>query len=201
MIIFCHPETFTNGRVTALLGAGRDARPVFGVKPRVPLASGRADATEIDMQLGSLLVEAKLTESSFQTCRPALLERYRDLDLAFDVEQLPRTCARVVAACWDEAAAMLVPVRRGPVHHFLSYQLLRGALAAYATGMSFCVLVDARRSDLLNAWHPVLATVRKADLRCRLQLLTWQELAGVLPGPLQALLADKYGILATPPRW
>jgi hypothetical protein len=32
------------------------------------------------------------------------------------------------------------------------------------------------------------------ELRCRLKLLTWQELASNLPGDLQLFLADKYGI-------
>jgi len=38
--------------------------------------------------------------------------------------------------------------------------------------------------------------VRLYDLRCRLKLLTWQELAGVVPGDLQEFLALKYGIVA-----
>jgi hypothetical protein len=33
-------------------------------------------------------------------------------------------------------------------------------------------------------------------VRCRLQLLTWQELAAALPGLLQKFLAAKYGIVA-----
>jgi hypothetical protein len=41
----------------------------------------------------------------------------------------------------------------------------------------------------------VLRAVCDSSLRCRLQLLTWQELATVLPDELQHFLADKYGIL------
>ena len=57
------------------------------------------------------------------------------------------------------------------------YQLIRGVLAAYATGGSFCVFCDARRPDLIENWYSVMRAVRSCVLRCRLQLLTWQELA------------------------
>ena len=74
------------------------------------------------------------------------------------------------------------------------YQLIRGVLAAHATGGSFCVLCDARRPDLIENWYSVMRAVRSCVLRCRLQLLTWQELAAVLPRSLQKFLAAKYGI-------
>ena len=76
------------------------------------------------------------------------------------------------------------------------YQLIRGVLAAYATGGSFCVLCDARRPDLIESWYSVMRAVRSCVLRCRLQLLTRQELAAVLPKSLQKFLAAKYGITA-----
>ena len=41
--------------------------PEFGFKPRVPLTSGFVERTEIDMKLGSVLFEAKLTEADFQS--------------------------------------------------------------------------------------------------------------------------------------
>jgi len=42
-----------------------------------------------------------------------------------------------------------------------------------------------------------MRAVRLVTLRCRLKLLTWQELAAVLPGDLQQFLAAKYGITAS----
>jgi hypothetical protein len=48
------------------------------------------DRTEIDLQLGNLFLEAKLTESNFQTAAPRLIERYRDLETVFDLTRLPR---------------------------------------------------------------------------------------------------------------
>jgi hypothetical protein len=38
--------------------------------------------------------------------------------------------------------------------------------------------------------------VKSADLRTRLKVLTWQELAALLPGTLQEFLDRKYGIVA-----
>ncbi len=40
--------------------------------------------------MGSLLVEAKLTEGDFQTREARIVEAYRDFDEVFDRELLPR---------------------------------------------------------------------------------------------------------------
>ena len=204
MNIFCHPAVFDdpNGRrLAALLGVDRQARPLFGVRPGVPLVGGLTDRTETDMKLGSLLVEAKLTESSFQAARPELVYRLRDLEEVFAVESLPHTRRQVVDARWDEEQAAMIAVERGTSGNFVSYQLIRGILAAYATGSSFCVLADSRRTDLLEAWHRIMRAVRSAELRCRLQVLTWQELAAAVPPELQHFLVEKYGIVPQRIAW
>lgn len=172
MNIFCHPAAAGSRAVRAMPGVEEGAVPEFGFKPRTPLANGGRDSTEIDMKIGGLLVEAKLTESDFQYAEPRLITRYRDLEAVFDVSELPV---------------------RGGKHS--SYQLIRGTLAAYATGCSFGVFCDARRPDLVEAWFRTMRAVRAADLRWRLQLLTWQELAAALPRDLQEFLAAKYGIV------
>ncbi len=69
-------------------------------------------------------------------------------------------------------------------------------LAAHASGGSFCLFCDARRPDLIEQWYAVVRTVKECDLRCRLRLATWQELAEALPKGIQQFLAQKYGILA-----
>jgi hypothetical protein len=174
MNIFCHPEVTVSARVQAMLGIESAAAPEFGFKPRTPLQTGRQDNTEVDMKIGNLLVEAKLTESDFQVARLDLIRRYRDLETVFDLSELP--------------------VRNGKQD---CYQLIRGTLAAYATGCSFCVFCDARRPDLIEDWYAVMRAVRIMELRCRLMLLTWQELAAVLPQGLRQFLTVKYGILPT----
>jgi hypothetical protein len=78
---------------------------------------------------------------------------------------------------------------------YASYQLIRNVLAAYAEGCSFCVLHDERRPDLREAWFAVMAAVRSAEMRVRCKVMTWQELATLLPEELQDFLDLKYGIV------
>jgi hypothetical protein len=172
MNIFCYPGVMDVRGVRALLGSGAADSPEFGVKPRTPFGNGGKDNTEIDMRVGDLLVEAKLTESDFQVADGRLVRRYRDLDGVFETAELP--------------------LRNGK---HVGYQLIRGILAAHAAGGSFCVFCDARRPDLSECWYRVMRAVRLYDLRCRLKLLTWQELAGAVPGELQGFLSAKYGIV------
>jgi hypothetical protein len=171
MNVFCYPGVLRNARVCGLLGIEPGLRPEFGFRPAIPLKNGKSDRTEMDMRLGGLLVEAKLTEGDFQRAPVRLLERYRDLEDVFDVERLP--------------------VDDGVVR---SYQLIRCALAAHAMGVPFMVICDARRPDLTERWFEVMLAVRDAALRTRLGLVTWQEIAAVLPGRVQKFLKDKYGI-------
>jgi hypothetical protein len=178
MNIFCHPGVIGDGgvitAVARMLGVDAAVRPCFGLRPGVPLKSGKVDRTEIDMQLGDLLVEAKLTETGFQRARPKLVERYRDFETVFDVSRLPWT----------------------PLGMVDGYQLIRNVLAAYAGEAAFCVLCDARRRDLVEMWYSVLTAVIAPGFSWRLKLLTWQELAAVLPSGLQEFLNVKYGIVA-----
>jgi Restriction Endonuclease associating with ARP len=77
---------------------------------------------------------------------------------------------------------------------YVSYQLIRNVLAAYALGLSLCVILDARRPDLLEAWYAIMRCVKTSDLRTRCQVLTWQELSQTLQRVLQQFLQDKYGV-------
>jgi len=69
MNVFCYPGMSRDGKVAALLGAEPHASVCFGYKARVPLVNGRFDRTDVDLRLGNLLVEAKLTEGDFQSAR------------------------------------------------------------------------------------------------------------------------------------
>jgi hypothetical protein len=154
----------------SLLGVEFGVVPVFGFRAHVPLRNGRGDRTEVDMRLGDVLFEAKLTESDFQTAPVSLVEAYRDFEAVFDYGLLPKVGRT-----------------------YVSYQLIRNVLAAHAHGCSFCVLLDARRRDLLEAWFRIIRCVRILELRVRCRVLTWQELAAVLPLKLRKFLLEKYG--------
>jgi hypothetical protein len=213
MNIFCTPGVLESQQLISLLGLDEAAVPEFGWRARVPLANGRFDRTEVDMRVGSLLAEAKLTESDFQSCRTEVAEAYRDFDAVFDRDLLPRVeipVARrkesaefpedytqeelcVPAEDWQPT---LIAKPRETVTGYASYQLLRNVLAAHAHQAGFCVIHDERRPDLREAWFAVMAAVKAADLRVRLRVVTWQELAAALPSGLQRFLDLKYGIVA-----
>jgi hypothetical protein len=171
MNIFCYPRVFASGKLGLLLGLEARVKPEFGVRSTADLKGGHVNTTELDMRLGDLLVEAKLTEADFQSAPVSLIERYAGFDAVFDRERLEIS-------------------RRG----FESYQLIRGVLAAHAAGARFAVFCDARRPDLVAAWYRVMSAVRSFELQGRLRLVTWQEMAGCVPKPLRDFLSEKYGI-------
>jgi hypothetical protein len=175
MNIFCYPGVTKRREVSLLLGTDMGDVPEFGFRPHVPLFSGGKERTEVDMKLGGVLFEAKLTEGDFQIQGPSTLEQYRDFREVFDCCHLPR---------------------RG--RDYVSYQLLRNVLAAYALNLQFCVLLDARRPDLLEQWYGIMRCVLPGDLRTRCKVLTWQELASCLPATLERFLSIKYGIVFKP---
>jgi hypothetical protein len=169
MNVFCHPGSLKSA--CSILGVESGELPLFGFRARVPLANGHTDRTEADMKLGSLLVESKLTEADFQIKAAEVVEGYRDFPDVLDRQMLPKSGNK-----------------------YASYQLIRNVLAAHALGLSFCVLLDARRPDLIDSWYAVMRCVRRAELRTRCQVLTWQELSQSLPLQLQRFLRNKYGI-------
>jgi hypothetical protein len=179
MNIFCYPRVLATSRLPALMGVPLGLEPEFGYRPGITLGNGRRnkplkDRSEMDMRLGPLLIEAKLTENDFQAAPLRLLERYPTFEEVFDREGLEMT-------------------ERG----VRSYQLIRSVLATHALpGTKFCVITDARRGDLIEAWYDVMRAVRSFELQARLRLVTWQEIAAVLPSPLRNFLAEKYGICA-----
>jgi hypothetical protein len=171
MNIFCYPGVLRRPALCSLLGVDSGLSPAFGVRPGVPFKNGRTDRSEMDLKLGTLFVEAKLTEGDFQTARFDLVHRYRDLETVFDVARLPNSKER-----------------------FRSCQLIRGALAAHAHAASFAIFCDQRRQDLIEDCFETISAVTSAELRCRMSVVTWQELASTLPPKVRTFLAEKYGI-------
>jgi hypothetical protein len=171
MNIFCYPGITHRAAVCSLLGVETGLRPTFGFRPGIPLKNGAEDRSEMDLKLGKLFVEAKLTEGDFQTARYDLVQRYRDLDSVFDVARLPMRKER-----------------------YRSCQLIRGALAAHEHAASFAVFCDQRRQDLIEDCFEIMSAVTSAELRCRMSVVTWQELAAAMPPKVRAFLTEKYGI-------
>jgi hypothetical protein len=175
MNVFCYPGIAGDPRFLNALGVEHSESPIFGFKARVPLADGKFDRTEVDLKLGDLLIESKLTESDFQSKTKEVVDRYRDFQAVFQRRDLPKTATT-----------------------YLSYQLIRNVLAAHALDCSFCVVCDARRPDLIEQWYAVMRCVKIYDLRTRCKVLTWQELSELLDADLAGFLDEKYGIRPGP---
>jgi hypothetical protein len=170
MNCFCCPHTAD--RILAGLGLQRQGGEVeFGFMAKLRLKNRSLDATEIDMKIGSLLVEAKLTEKDFTTRSANHVERYLDFEEVFVVELLPR---------------------RGG--HFRGYQLIRNVLAARQLRGRLCVLLDQRRPDLIQEWWRVHAAIRDHSLRNQCDFRTWQQVRVASPNALARFLMEKYGL-------
>jgi hypothetical protein len=173
MNIFCYPGVLRRPAICSLLGIEPGLRPEYGFRPRLAVFETLPDRTELDLRLGDLFVEAKLTESGSPRAPARLLRRYRDIEEIFDINLLVAQAGR-----------------------FRDYQLIRGVLAAHAYDAAYLLLCDARGSDWKSRWFQVMNAVRSAELRTRLKLLTWQELSTALPPALRQFLEVKFGIRA-----
>lgn len=174
MNIFCYPGVLRRRAVCLVLGVEPGLSPEYGFHPELPVLETLPDRTELDMRLGGLFVEAKLTESGSLSAPMRLLRRYRDFEDVFDTGLLATQAGR----CRD-------------------YQFIRGVLAAHMHDVSYLLLCDDRGTDWRGRWFQVMNAVRSASLRTRLKLLTWQELGAALPPALQRFLENKYGICAS----
>ncbi len=222
MNVFCTPGVSESPALRRMMGIDTEAEPIFGWKARVPLQNGRVDRTEVDLRWNGLLIEAKLMESDFQCREEHLVEAYRDLHEVFDRDLLPRVQIRTrrrrqavelaeeftqeweqpcegaedVAQAFHAEIEARADAEQTWQPGYAGYQLIRNVLAAHAAGASFCVVHDARRPDLREAWFDVIGAVRSAEMRARCKALTWQEIVPFLPDGLGEFLDVKYGIVA-----
>ncbi len=145
MNVFCTPGVAEAPAVRRTLGVDVEDPPVFGWKAHVPLKNGRFDRTEVDMRLGSLLVEAKLTEGDFQTRAAPVVEEYRDFDAVFERELLPQV--RLKAGRRKEATEF-------PEDYSQEFEELRPEDGNLARAGSFDLRAEARRLALLRVDEP-----------------------------------------------
>lgn len=170
MNIFCFPgiiEQISSGISIPLDGS----EPKFGIRPGVPLESGKMDTTEIDMVINGNFFEAKLTEQSFTTCSKEKLFTYKHVLKVFDLDKLPNDGM-----------------------NFTSYQLIRNILAAHHHESWFTVLIDGRRPDLNKVFEQTKSAIMVPELIRRISLITWQQISNSGPGVLRNFLAEKYAI-------
>ena len=134
MNIFCYPRVMVRPLLCTLLGVEAGLRPEFGVRAMLPMRRGEVDRTELDMRSVQELraaVRGEIDGDRFRRRRWRVM-RYEDV-VGFSSDELPRAGDRVVG-----------------------YQLVRGVLAAQASGRRFVLLCDGRRADLQEMWFRVM---------------------------------------------
>ena len=170
MNIFCHPRIGKWKSLKKLLGLSEIGEPEFGFLAKVKKNSGQDDATEIDMKLNGILMEAKLSEKDFTMRKKSVVESYDNFKEVFNEELLPQSS-----------------------EDYLSYQLIRNILAAYEHNLSFLLLCDARRPDLAREFYITVRCVRDDRLRVKCNVVFWQEIARSVGKELRNFLVEKCG--------
>jgi hypothetical protein len=170
MNVFCHPGVRKAIGAARLLGFTQLPDPEFGFNAKVRKQSG-PDDTEVDMRLGDVLVESKLTENDFTSKPKTEVEKYVSLRTKFEVPALPQDS-----------------------EEYVGYQLIRNVLAADQHSTRFVMICDSRRPDLVQQWWSVMRAIKAVELRQRCSFLTWQQISAVLPREVRKFLALKYGI-------
>src|SRR5258708_15021262 len=90
MNVFCYPKVTRCKELSFMLGREIRDTPEFGFRPRVPLKTKAIERTEVDMKLGNMLFEAKLTEGAFQLQTAAGVEPDCGLTGVFSGAKWPR---------------------------------------------------------------------------------------------------------------
>jgi len=170
MNIFCHPRIDKWKPLKKLLGLSEIGEPEFGFLAKVKKNSGQDDATEIDMKLDGILMEAKLTEKDFTKKEKRIVESYDNFKKVFSEELLPQSS-----------------------EDYLNYQVIRNILAAYERNLSFLLLCDARRPDLVKEFYVTARCVRDDRLRVKCNIVFWQEITQSVGKELRDFLVERYG--------
>jgi hypothetical protein len=172
MNIFCHPQ-FTNWiGPHKLLGIDKDEEIIFGWNPSFENEK-KANSTEIDMKIGHRIFESKLTESSFTEKNLSVVEKYSDFYDVFDQQYLIKE---------SKKGNKIVK----------NYQLIRNILTAYKYDLHFSVLLDSSRIDLIKEIMTVIKSLKKEELKNRVDFFTWQEVANTCGVELKKYMENKY---------
>ena len=67
----------------------KEINPIFGYKPGVLKDHNIKDATEIDMVIGDIFFEAKLTEINFTEKHVSEVVKYKNINTVFNFDLLP----------------------------------------------------------------------------------------------------------------
>lgn len=171
MNIFCYPRIKNWKGIKLLLNISELEQIEFGFIPNIESINGFTK-TEIDMKIGNVFFEAKLTEGTFtKKDYKLLIEKYPDAQDTFDLDYLLIDSKTIG-----------------------NYQLIRNVLTAKKYDGRFILLLDARRTDLIREFYHALRSVKSKDLREKISFITWQEISDCIGEELKSFLKGKYGL-------
>ena len=73
-----------------------------------------------------------------------------------------------------------------------NYQLIRNILAAYKYELSFNILIDSSRIDLIRELFNTVKAIKISKLACRVNFITWQEISNKITKDLREYIEAKY---------
>jgi hypothetical protein len=169
MSLFCLPEI--NEAVASILKV-EAGRPRFAgeIKSSGRRKKSREFEPDIILNGGGVYVWAVLTESLTGAMTVSELEQHPSIQRFADLNRLA--------------------VSGGIVRYA---DVLKMYLTAQQNNARFVLIIDQRRQDLAKAYRKIMQAAKSSDIG---SLLTWQDLAKVLPGDAKAFVQQKYGIEA-----
>ncbi len=169
MNIFCYPKFRIWTGPSKLLGFDPNNEIEFGWNPQF-INEHSGHKTEIDLKIGNIIFEAKLTESSFTTKNINKIRKYPDFKEIFDERNLIINDKNEVE----------------------NYQLIRNILTAYKYNYRFLLLVDETRIDLIRSFAKTVFAIKVTELRKKMNFITWQELVNSCGKELKEYITIKY---------
>ena len=170
MNIFCHPRINKWNGPKKLLSL-EAINPIFGYKPGVLKNRNIKDDTEIDMVIGDIFFEAKLTETDFTKKHIMRVLEYNNLDTVFNLNLLTKKNNQIEG-----------------------YQIIRNILAAYQCNKSHRLICDIRRGDLVREYYKIVNAIKIDELKLKMGVLFWQEIIRSCGANLKNFIKTKYGI-------
>ena len=166
MNIFANPNILKWKSIRNLLSISENANIDFGWNPS--FANETKHKTEIDMLIENTIFEAKLTEANFTKKEFQIVSSYPKVKEIFDIGVLMEN------------------------EKVTNYQLIRNILAAEKYDFNFYVLLDERRSDLIQSFYKVKSAIKVKSLSDRCKFVTWQEITSCLGKGLKQFITEKY---------
>jgi len=169
MNIFSYPKVDSWSGIQKLLGIENIKEIEYGFIPNIE-SDESMTKTEIDMKIGNVFFEAKLTEADFtEKDINTLIKKYPEANSVFNLDRM---------------------MIKGDVVG--NYQLIRNILTAKKYNGRFILLLDARRTDLIREFYRVLYSIKDTTLQEKVAFITWQEIASVVGDDLKSFLHEKY---------